>query len=619
MPPKRFVMRGMRQIDNNSVPTTPTLTRTFSSESSGGSYGGPSVRSRTVAGKSTRRGGVNAGLPYPIFEFGFPKPSEVVPIAEDSQFLPGPADDYMRSAAGAKLRADEGRYNAMLRQFVVRNTRLTGSSLLFLGSGSSRNMLRLLRMSPAKAVFVDVDEAALARLRVLISREGLDATTQIEYVLQDAYVWLLDNASAVLFDTVIATKCVGQILRGVGRTFTEFVDRVGGVCRFGGHFYVDHHVFAAQYPEGSRLGDDWYSREHRGMYDAATICGRYADDVCYTCETETPDFELVARFLSSEADRGVQVWELYCFRFTGRDASVQRPVIDFTSMPPAPTPFALPPAAGYDAVADSYLPANCKGVKRIPTAGDIRSYAVESCTPKIDGEPGLLIMDGPTAVFISNRHRFVRPLKNQLTINIAFSCELVQVQRSLALLVITGVVEQDATSCDPLDPLPMRHLEPLIDKFAQDGIIINSPRLMRYIVGDSVALPGVAVSRPIDLPIDGIQVLHSGRGGVFIKPSRLSTIDCKQSEAKGLIEGAYKSIGSFNLPQVYTDRTGDREAVYEFSRENGTHEWVPIKRRDDKQFSDTPGAIVHTIWALDAATSLGLVGTVEDIRPKIAR
>nr|QKK35415.1 methyltransferase [Erysiphe necator associated polymycovirus 4] len=615
MPPKRFVMRGMRNVDTIGAPTTPTLTRTFSSESSGGSYGGPSVRSRTVAGKSTRRGGVNAGLPYPIFEFGFPKPSEVVPITEDSQFPPGPPDDYMRSEAGAKLRADEGRYNAMLRQFVVRNTRLTGSSLLFLGSGSSRNMLRLLRMSPAKAVFVDVDKAALDRLSMLIAREGLDATTQVEYVQEDAYRWLLDNASAVLFDTVIATKCVGQILKGDGRTFTEFVDRVGGVCRYGAHFYVDHHVYAAQFNEGDRLGHVASDE----CYDAATICARYSSDICYSCEVETPDFELVARFLSSEAVLGVQVWELYCLRFTGRNVHDQRSAVDFTSMPPAPTPFALPAPAGYDPVADSYLPANSKGVKRIPTSGDVRAYSAETCTPKIDGEPGLLILDGPTAVFISSNHRFVRPLRNQFTINIAFSCELVSVQRSLALLVVTGVVEQDGTACDPLDPLPMRHLEPLLDKFAQDGIIVNSPRLMRHIVGDSVALPGLPSSRPLDLPIDGIQVLHSGRGGVFIKPARLSTIDAKQSEALGLIEGAYRSIGSFDKPKVYTDRTGDREAVYEFARDNGSHDWVPIKARLDKQHSDTPGAIVHTLWALNSALALGFDGTVEDIRPKVAR
>nr|WEW73490.1 methyltransferase [Cladosporium cladosporioides polymycovirus 2] len=615
MPPKRFVMRGMRNADVAAAPVTPTLTRTFSSESSGGSYGGPSVRSRTVAGKSTRRGGVNAGLPYPIFEFGFPKPSEVVPITEDSQFEPGPADDYMRSEPGAKLRADEGRYNAMLRQFVVRNTRLTGSAILFLGSGSSRNMLRLLRMSPARAVFVDVDEAALKRLAMLISREGLDATTQVEYVLVDAYTWLLDNASAVLFDTVIATKCVGQIIKERGRTFTEFVDRVGGVCRYGAHFYVDHHVYAAQFDEGATLGavaEDQY-------YDAATICGRYASDTCYSCEVETPDFDLVARFLSSEAVQGVQVWELYCLRFSGRNVGGQRSAVDFTSMPPPPTPFALPSPAGYDPIADLYLPANSKGVKRIPIAADMRAYAAETCTPKVDGEPGLLIMDGPTAVFTSGNYRFVRPLRNQFTINIAFSCELVSVQRSLALLVITGVVEQDGTACDPLDPLPMRHLEPLIDKFAQDGIMVNSPRLMRHIVGDAVALPGLPASRPLDIPIDGIQVLHSGRGGVFIKPARLSTIDAKQSEALGLIEGAYRSIGSFEVPRVYTDRTGDRDAVYEFARERGTHDWVPIKHRKDKQYSDTPGAVVHTLWALNSALALGLDGTVEDIRPRVAR
>nr|QKK35412.1 methyltransferase [Erysiphe necator associated polymycovirus 3] len=613
MPNKRFVIRGVRQ-DGFSTPTPPaTLARTPSHQESEGSYSGPSVRSRTVAGKSTKMGKVNAGLPYPIFEFGFPKPSQVVPIAEDSQFASGPADDYMRSPAGQRLRADEGRYNAMLRQFVIRNTRVTGSSFLFLGSGSSRNMLRLLRLAPKKAVFVDVDEAALTRLRSLVSREGLDATTIVEYVHSDAYTWLLDNAASELFDTVIATKCVGQILRGTGRTFTEFVDRVGGVSRFGSHFYVDHHVFASIFDEGSVLGQV----AEPSIFDAATICGRYASDITYSCESETPDFDLVARFLSSESEDGVQVWELYCYRFTGRDIGTLRSLVDYTTVPPAPVPFPLPPRSAHDPVAESYLPTNAKGVKRIPTSADIKAHPASLCTPKIDGEPGLLLVDGPTAVFVSSGFRFVRPLRVQLSVAGAFSCELVTLPRSMGVLVITGVAELDTTACDPLDPLPVRRMEELLDKLAPDGIMVNSPRLLRHFVGDSVAIG--SGSRPLALPIDGIQLQLSGRGGVFVKPSTLSTVDLKQSEAAATIQSAYVSIGSDDNPRVYTNKNGSGDDVYEFYRVPGTHDWEPVKHRPDKLHSDSPGGVVHTLWALNNAEQLGLTGTVEDIRAKIAR
>ncbi|AVZ65985.1 methyltransferase [Penicillium digitatum polymycoviruses 1] len=612
MAPKRFVLRGPKHSPIPESPGTPSLTERRMSVSSGGSYGGPSVRSRTVAGKSTRAGGVNAGLPYPIFEFGFPKSRSPPALPDDSQFEAGPADDYMRSPQGSQLRHDQGRYNAMLRQFIRRNTRVTGSAFLFLGSGSSRNMLKLLRLAPRLVVFVDVDKAALDRLRRHVAMEGLDANVVVEYVHEDAYTWLLGNAGTRLFDTVTATKCVGQILRG-GRQFVEFADRVGGVMRHGGHFYVDHHVYATQFSEGSRLGDVAPEEE----YNPATICGRYADDVSYSCESGAPDFELVGRFLSSASPSGVQVWELFCFRFTGRDTSTGRVLANVSALPPAPILFALPKELPHDPVSEAMVPVNAKGVKRIPLASDVRSHTAAFCTPKIDGEPGLLLLDGPTAVFISSRYRFVRPMKVQLSVPGAFVVELVKFSQGRALMVVTGVAELDGVACDPLDPMPLRHLEGTLDKLADDGIMVNSPRLMRYLKGDVVALGGPG--QGIFLPVDGIQVQQSGRGGSFIKPVRFATVDAKQSEAGQLIRDAYLATGVGAVPEVWLDSKGNDDDVYEYSRIEGSHVWEAVRRRPDKQWSDAPGAVVHTFWASYRAEEYGFRGTVEDIRPRVAR
>lgn len=547
-------------------------------------------------------------LPYPLFEFGFPDTNfEPRPLPQDSQFSSGPASDFMASPAGEELRRSERKYAATTRQLIVRNTRLTGANIVFLGSGASRGMLALLRRAPASAVFVDVDQLALDRVARDVRSEGLDATVQVEFVCRDAFEWVTEAAETYVFDAVVATKCVGQILKG-GRRLSDFADGIGGIMRHGGHLYMDHHVCMAGHPEGTPMADVLSGAD----FELGSIAGRYGSDVAYSCDSDLPDFHNIAHFVTTQSPSGVQVWKHFVFRFMGREPVKRASAMSLVALPPTPVPFVAPPLGDIDTTVEAMLPINAKGVKRVFIPSDIQAFPASLSTPKVDGEPGVALVDGSTLLFLSSRGVFARELTRDISPPLSLFAELVDAGAGRSVIVVTGVIEVDGRPCDPLDPRPLRRLEPVLDELAPDGVMVNSPRLLRHVVGDRLVL-GAREATQVVVPVDGIQVLVAGKGGVFIKPQLGNTIDALCTDAPALIAAATAACGG-TVSTVQLPDGG--EGVYEFlEAEPGV--WVPGRRRKDKAYSDPLGSAIQTIWASYWARTVKAGSDTESLRRRV--
>nr|CAA45724.1 unnamed protein product [Melampsora lini] len=548
-------------------------------------------------------------VPYPIFEFDFPvKIAHNNKLPVDSQFSDPIVDAFMCSEPGQTLRRNERIYNATLRQFIYRNSRITGVNLLFVGSGASKEIMSILRRMPQSVTFLDISSAALNRLRVAIDASGLSAPIDISYVASDATEWLHTTGQEKVFDVVIATKCIGQIMRRPGTSYEYLMLGISNVLKPNGYVYADHHDALISAPENTPIG----SCVSPSDYDVATICGRYADDRAYYCFTPVPDFTIVAAFTAKTTPTRVQQWTSFCIRYLPSVRADQSLYMANTAYNPKPRGFPRPPALAYDEIAELLIPVNSRGVKRIPTPDDKLRYKLNAVFPKFDGTPGILLMHGNAAVFVSGTYRFEIAISYSVDTNLSMACELVESLEGLFYVVVTGIVEIGDNTTDPLDANTLRAVLPLLSPYAENGILVNTPDLVRNIRGDQVVLTDYRGST-MRLPVDGLHVAIDGKNGTFIKSLPFCTVDAAASEIKELLASAYKAAdGVYNVPVVSGEVEG--EDIWEYARAPSTDNWYPVRKRIDKRYSDPLGSVIHTVASSYAAGRLGAESTVEQLR-----
>nr|QHG11069.1 methyl transferase [Plasmopara viticola lesion associated polymycovirus 2] len=612
----QIVRHGTRAIPSiDSRLNSPAFQRRTSEVSSSGGSLAYSYRSRSSAlSSSDNISSQKVLLPYPLFEFGYFSPLITADLPGDTQFENDAGHEFMASPAGTVLRHDQGAYARMTRELLFRAVRITGASIVILGSGASREMIPLLRRGPRAVTFVDTDIKALERLQRLIDENGLAASSDFEFVNQDAWDYLLDIPEESI-DVILATKCLGQVLIGDDRTFTGFLDRSLPLLSPDGHILCDHHVRYATKPQGEPI----IKHTPKKLYDLATIGGRYDMDVCYSCDTDHPDFSLTSTFFSSTASHMVQVWEMFLYRARNITPLPSRGVISTTKLA-QPATIDIGPPMQFDATADQLIPINARGVKRIPATDDINVHSISTALPKFDGFPGILLLDGPYATFISPRRRWTINTGFDVAPRLSFVAELVSTGppgTTVGVIVITGVTNVGDAPADPLDYSSLSPLRSVLSPLASVGILITSPDMMRYIVGDSVVIP--SDGRPdLSLPIDGFHVLVNGRSGVFFKPSSFHSLDLAPSSALDVIRGAYSAMGYDAEPSIDHGRFSTKPVV-EYSRDDGTDLWRAFRSRPDKKKPDGPGAVVHSIACSKNAEVHTKARTVEELRRKILR
>uniref|UniRef100_A0AB74UMB1 Mythl transferase n=1 Tax=Phyllosticta capitalensis polymycovirus 2 TaxID=3367396 RepID=A0AB74UMB1_9VIRU len=581
-------------------PRSPELTRTRRSSltpsSSVSNAGEPvlnyalSTTNRSGSGfTAAGRAGQRVSLPFTLFEFGFPVKPSSSRLTESSQFTDDGGSSFMATEAGAILRANDTLYMKFFRNFMFRSSRLSGSSMLVLGCGSSKTMIPAFRRGLSSLVLVDTSEAALARMYDNLWEAGVITSTPVEFVCMDAWEYLM-SLEEERFDIVVATKCLGLIFAQDpdNRDAYRLLDALEDVVNPDGSVYIDQHSAFAGHRHGQRISDV-VPKQH---YDLATIGGRYKDDVCYTVDVQHPSFYRVGHLSSAGAQTGYQVWNMVNFRrasppppppvITGAKAGVT-----------VPREFATPAMLPFDHTADKMIPVNAKGVKRVPTPGDIRGHNASDLLVKYDRTPGVLIVEDSTAVFVSPLYRFQRQLPVKVSVPIVTVAELVSTSPSTSVIIVVGLISVGDTFLDPLSHEALLGQANLLEKLAPSGIIPTLNMHARLMVGNEVQLP-LRRGGVMKLPVDGVQIQSSQRAGVFIKPVELNTVDALPSEIVNLLAAGNEALGGTATFRV--DHTGERPGtVCEYYRVEGTDLWRCGKLRPDKQASDKPGSVAHTV------------------------
>nr|CAD7829825.1 methyl transferase [Beauveria bassiana polymycovirus 3] len=577
----------------------------------------------TTVAKSSRSGGTSVTgsrgglthrvtLPLTLFEYGFARGAPA-PLTVRERFTSQAEVDFLNSEAGCQLRSLEREYGRVMRQYITRSIPLAGARVLVLGCGAPASLIPVLERGVAEAVFVDVSRPALDKLSSAVEARGARATLVADYVQQDAWEYLGENEGAA-FDFVLATKCVGLILaHAPGRTVPALLDLVVDVLKPGGSFVTDHHeAFSSPRCVGRPVAEGLSDVD----YTLATVAGRYAADIGYSWNIGHPDAAIVTRFCPRRTGPSrIQEWHLFHFRVPHADGP--RPGAPLSARrPPAPTPFPLPPLQPFDSVRDAMVPVNHKGTKRVVSDADLHSFDVGRVRPKVDGVPGVLVIKGRAAAFMSSTRSTAVALSCDVSPALVLTAELVATRELDAVLVCTGLLVVGSTRCDPNDDVAFRSVSRVIDKLGASGIIASSPDLMKSLVGDAVALVA-PTGRAVTIPVDGVTPIVDGRYGTFLKVSAAHTVDAKPSEVRRLLDFGYDAIDL--PPPDIGDPPLDSDAVFEYSLVGPGQRWVPVRRRDDKTWSDTPGAVVHTVCAALASFDRGVTGTVHDLVSRMCR
>nr|WBL45229.1 methyl transferase [Metarhizium brunneum polymycovirus 1] len=609
--PKRATAPPPRSTEAERPTTTSRRPSTVVSELSNLALSSRS-RTTTLRRYSQPEGG-EVTLPFTLFEFGFPD-AELAPLKPSPQFTDEGGERFMNSDAGKQLRRTERLYSAMQRQFINRSVRLAGSSLLVLGCGSSKELIPLLRRGVATAVFVDISQAALDRLRGNLIAEGITATTDVDFIAADAWDYI-GMADGLGFDVIMATKCLGLIVGAdpVNRKVPDFIEMAASALSHDGSLFVDHHLaFSQPGKEGKRIVDECPP----DLVPLATIGGRYSQDVCYSCDVECPEMTKVATFSSPRADHLVQSWQFFHYRRHAHEAARARQTLS-AHRPAAPSELALPSEdMPIDSTVDTMIPVNAKGVKRIVVPSDILSHDISRARVKFDGSPGVLVLDGSLGLFLSPNANFCVDLPRSVEPTITLMAELVRTSAAFGVLVATGLVAIGERRSDPLDQTAFNSVVPAIEKLLPAGIMPSVPELIRYVDQGVVRLTS-SKGVVLKLPVDGVQLHIAGRNGVFVKTASDNSVDAKSSDAEKLLLTAYDAIGTGDLvPTVDTD---SRPGVFEYRRVEGTHVWRQGRFRPDKSSSDGVGAVVHTVIASVAAEELHLGKSPGDIIGRVLR
>jgi SAM-dependent methyltransferase len=565
----------------------------------------------TVARKFSSPDGVDVVLPYTLFEFGFPDHRKLKPLPDRPQFTDEAGTRFMSSDAGSQLRVLERQYNAVLRQYVTRSVRLSGARILILGSGSSREIVPLLNRGVASAVFVDTSQAALDTLEANLAAAGVLAHLDAEFVCMDAWSFLcLDDSPE--YDLVMAIKCLGMVFAvdPSVRHARSLLELCADVVREDGSVILDHHLAFSSGPHGTKIVDVC-PPEHYGL---ATIGGRYSSDVCYSASVAPPSFDLVATFAPARSAHLVQSWQVFHYRSLVK-ASTSLGTVVSAHRPCVPKEFVAPPPQEYDPVVDAMIPVNSRGVKRVPTFGDLASHPVQTSLVKYDGVPGVLILDGPDAVFFSSGTRFAFALCAEVTPCLTLMAELTPASNMTSVVIVTGVISVGVARADPLNYEALRPLIPTLEALAPSGVVPTLSEHVRLLGGNSVVFPSVR-GTVLKVPVDGLQLVTDGRAGVFVKPAELATVDSTAADILPLLQFAYDSLGMSSLPTV---APATRQGVLEYHRVLGTALWRPGRPRPDKRKSDTPGATMHTVLSSHRAEELNLPPDVQGLARAMLR
>ncbi|QAU09251.1 hypothetical protein [Magnaporthe oryzae polymycovirus 1] len=548
------------------------------------------------------------GLPLTLFEYNFPRahagplpPSDVFTDPEGVAFMTGPQ--------GQRLRAQEHGYARIVRQYINRAVPLAAANVLVLGSGSSKQLTNLLGRGVATATFVDTSARALSTLRSHVDARGLHATVDVHYVNEDAWDFV-GSVEGGTYDLIIMVKCTGLILSsGPNRRAVDLFDMLVDAARPGASIIVDHHVaFSLPEQEGKPIGDLC----GRGDYDVATIAGRYSADVAYNWFVDHPDASLASTFVPIALERGVQTWQVFHFRVAHETVVTTARALSSRIQTP-PRAFASPPVSDFDSTIDAMIPINHKGVKVIPSSKDVLAHDVTRARPKIDGLPGVMVLEGSSALFLSPVVKHAIPLTAEVSPRMVVMAELVHAREGGSVFVVTGVVAIGTARADPNSFITLQRLVPVFDKLLAAGIVANSPDLMRALRGDELQLRS-ASGRSLTLPVDGVSVVTGDTGGRFFKPLAMYTVDAKSDEIGGLIAGAAAMLG---LAEPMNSRPASAPGVHEYAFNPETREWVATRLRRDKTWSDTPGAVLHTVVCALSAHAYGFTGTVQDVAKKI--
>ncbi|UOK20167.1 hypothetical protein [Diplodia seriata polymycovirus 1] len=593
--------------------TSPTSPDTERQSTTGVSHLALSVRSKTTVGKEFRATqGDRVRLPFNIFEFGFPKKPHGNQLPLRKQFRDKAGEEFMGSEAGAQLRALERKYSAVMRTYINRSARVTGSRLLVLGSGSSRGMIPILRRLPASAVFVDTNPDALTTLEDNLASVGLLGPIDASFVNQDAWEYLA-GVEVGSFDLILATKCMGLVyaVNPKERFPDAFFAMASRALAEDGSVITDEHVAFTTQEHGTPVPSvvspqDWA---------LATIAGRYASDVCYTAQTTCTSLDLVAKLTFDSVDHGVQEWAAYHYRLR----KVPRPSqsVVRTGMPSPPKAFRRPALLEFDEAADARIPVNAKGVKRAPMPSDLCAHDLSRAMPKFDGHPGVVVIKRGTALFLGSRYRFVRELPIDVAMGVELVGELVFVGPEKAVVVITGLLAVGDARADPLSLDALNQVRPLVSAMGPAGFMLNSPDLLRGLSFDRVHLSSTW-ENGVGLPVDGVHVELAGRNGVFFKNAAENTIDATAADVEGLLAEAY-SILRLPPPSLALLTRAEDGGVWEFTRDTRGHSWMPVRPRPDKRNSDKVGSVVATVNSSVKAQELNLLQSTASLVRSILR
>nr|WAA18815.1 methyltransferase [Trichoderma barbatum polymycovirus 1] len=559
-----------------------------------------SSASSATGGRSSQSSTVT--LPLTLFEFGFPRRAPPK-LTTTSRFSDDAGTRFMNSEAGRQLRSLETEYGRVLHGYIKRSCRLSGASVLVLGSGSSKKIANLLLRGVSSVTFVDTSQEALDDLSGALSAMGIPAMVEVDYVCADAWDYLV-SVGEETFDLVIASKCVGLILAsGPHRTTDELLNLVIDVLRPGGDFLTDHHeAFSSEHIVGQRI-----SKHARGVdYDVATIGGRYAADVCYNWDFSHRDAPTVLSFTLPGMPNGIQSWTIFHFRAIHRSGPVMGTPVA-ARVQKAPRTLSNMVSHPFDQTIDAMIPVNFKGVKRVVTPAELKSYDLSRAKPKFDGVPGILSIVDNVAAFMSPTRSAVTGLHGKINPPLVMTAEMCNPVEGGFILVVTGIISVAETPVDPNDPIALASVSKILDSLNQDGIMVNSPVLVKQIRGNAVILPGQG-GRVMTLPVDGINVHVGSLGGVFFKPPQMSTVDAPPDAIAQLLESAYSALRIDHAPKVVP---ASLPGVSEYALDKISGEWRAVKQRPDKNWGDSAGAVIQTVGAARAGYELSIGDTVE--------
>ncbi|AYP71803.1 methyltransferase [Penicillium brevicompactum tetramycovirus 1] len=567
------------------------------------------VSSVRTAERAEGRQGV---VPLSLVDYAEPK-AKFVPysLAADPHQTDKRAQAFLLSSHGEHLRKMERKYAGATRSALRSTSVLRGSSILILGCGASRHLLTLLLHGPARVVFVDTSAPALAKMSRIFNDAGYSGIVDADFVCEDAWTFV-DKCEVDEFDVVMATKCLGQVFKvdPESRSVYGLLNKLSDVVPADGIVLVDHHEAFARAEHGRSVALE-AGTEH---FDAATIGGRFDDDVCYSSDVTHHAFDKVLTWTSNSNKSSVQQWTQFIYR-KQLPRRVTRPVAIDPYAVPVPTPFPSPPDVPYDDLVDKINPRPFTGVKRIVTQSDHGRLDPDTMMPKFDGVPGVLIIDGQVGVFIAHSKRVVFRLPKVFTQKMVLVAELLRCRASGSLLAVLGVICVANAECDPLDYGALAAIRHLIAPLHSVGIFSTGPGMCGRIDGADHLVFGRLGSLEVAVPVDGLNFTINGRNGHFVKPVEKNTLDIRSDEMYESLTSAWE-VGGFEgspIPQPVNDKwpPGTVIEMSPSARVDTVFSFVRV--RPDKAFSAPIGRLVADITAARCVNKLFGPGGVKEM------